>query len=102
MAETRDFGRLFFHTMKWPVPGGPLIERGHTQEIEEPYRTARPLLFRLPGKRRFVLGWWGPSVSESVAMRNALGGMYGELRDVPVDHFLPDVPDKVKYQIHDL
>ena len=56
--------------------------RGWTQEIEEPYRTSKPLIVRLPGYKALVLGRWSGMKNEEEALNGAL-----ERRDVTYDDF---------------
>lgn len=56
--------------------------RGWTQEIEEPYRTATPVIVRLPNYRALVLGRWTGAKEEEDALNSAL-----ERRDVTYEDF---------------
>ena len=49
--------------------------RGWTQEIEEPFRTAEPLIVRLPFHKALVFGkWTGAQSDEETALNNAMQG----------------------------
>ena len=49
--------------------------RGWTQEIEEPFRTSKPFIFRLPKHKAFVYGkWTGQQPNEETALNRAIEG----------------------------
>lgn len=49
--------------------------RGWTQEIEEPFRTATPVIVRLPFHKAIVFGkWTGRQPDEETALNNAMQG----------------------------
>jgi hypothetical protein len=64
---------------KW---GYKLFVRGWTQEIEEPFRTATPLIVRLPRYKALVFGKWNGRKTEEEALSSALGK-----REVTYDDF---------------
>jgi hypothetical protein len=73
MAETRDFGRLFFHRLSYPSSSFPLVEVGDTQEVSWPYRRAKSLVLRLPfGKQAVACGIWGAPEDEEEALLRAV------------------------------
>lgn len=47
--------------------------RGETQEIEEPFRTAKPFMIRLPFYRTLVIGKWAGQLEEEEALIKATG-----------------------------
>jgi len=52
-----------------------LFVRGWTQEIAYPFRTAEPLIFRLPFHKAVVFGkWTGNQPDEETALNNAIQG----------------------------
>jgi len=60
MPKTHKIGpRHFVQVTKFPYQWNKqIITRGWTQETEAPYRTANPLIVRLPRYRALVLGRW--------------------------------------------
>lgn len=75
MPVTKDFGRVFAHRMEFPSKRHPFIERGWTQEIEEPYRRGVSMVFRLPCTTYGVaVGVWQRPREEEEALYSALGG----------------------------
>ena len=60
--------------MRFPVEwGNKLWVRGWTQEIEEPFRTAEPVLIRLPFYRAIAFGrWTGYAKDEYDALSRAI------------------------------
>lgn len=83
--ETKDFGRLFVHTIQ-VVPGTRLIHRAQTVEINEPYRYGRPFIFRLPFGRALVVGWWRYSNWDAeTALMQAVSGWGIDPYDESID-----------------
>lgn len=74
MPQLHQIGkRHFFHTMKYPTRDFPLIDRGETQEIEEPYRYGNSWVLRVPLSRAaFVAGKWSSQENEESALRRAI------------------------------
>lgn len=74
MPQIHDIGkRHFVHAMQYPTRNFPLVDRGETQEIENPYRNGRSLVFRLPLSRAaLVVGRWQTRLSEETALRRAI------------------------------
>jgi hypothetical protein len=71
LGKTR-FIQLINFPVKWE---GKVFVRGWTQEIEEPFRTATPLIIRLPLHKAIVLGkWTGTQPDEESALNNATQG----------------------------
>jgi hypothetical protein len=68
--------KVFVQTIKYPIKVSfkSLIEVGSTQEIEEPFRTGKSLVIRLPFKKALVIGIWRYALEESEALVSALGG----------------------------
>lgn len=66
------FTQLIDFPVKW---GGKLVVRGWTQEIDEPFRTAAPLIVRLPFHKAVVFGkWTGTQNDEEAALNVAMQG----------------------------
>jgi hypothetical protein len=65
------FTQLIDFPVKW---GWKLAVRGWTQEIEEPYRTAAPIIVRLPFHKAVVFGKWTGQLDEETALNNAMQG----------------------------
>ena len=83
MPKAHNIGPLFVQITKFPYEwDGKFVVRGWTQEIEEPYRTANPLIVRLPNYKALVLGRWTGIKDEEDALNSAL-----ERRDVTYDDF---------------
>jgi ABC-type bacteriocin/lantibiotic exporter with double-glycine peptidase domain len=68
---THRFTQLIDFPVKW---GWKLAVRGWTQEIDEPYRTATPLIVRLPFHKAVVFGKWTGELDEETALNNAMQG----------------------------
>lgn len=63
----------FVHTMRYPTRDFPLIDKGETQEIEDPYRYGNSLVFRVPLSRAaIVVGKWTAQEPEDSALRRAI------------------------------
>jgi len=60
MPKTHDIGSKYFvQITRFPYEWNKkVVTRGWTQETEAPYRTATPLILRLPRYRALVLGKW--------------------------------------------
>lgn len=72
--QTHDIGRVFVHTIRLK-PGTPLFHRAITNEIEEPFRIARPFVFRFWPGRGLVLGLWvHTGRDEDSALLDAIDG----------------------------
>jgi len=83
MPKAHNIGPLFVQVTKFPYEwGNKVMVRGWTQEIEEPFRTSKPLIFRLPNYKAIVFGLWSGSKTEEDALNSAL-----ERRDVTYDDF---------------
>ena len=83
MPKAHNIGPLFVQVTNFPYEWGTkVLVRGWTQEIEEPYRTATPLIVRLPKYKALVLGRWTGTKEETDALNAALGR-----RDVTYEDF---------------
>lgn len=77
MPKVHKLGtKRFFQYIDFPVEWKyKLFVRGWTQEIEEPFRTATPLIFRLPNHKALVFGTWtGQIDDEETALNAAIEG----------------------------
>jgi hypothetical protein len=88
MADTKDFGRLFFHVINIQREGVPFLHRAFSQEIEAPFREARPWVLKFwPGKGLVFGLWHRTEKTEEQALYDALEGwgldLYGEDLDDP-------------------
>jgi len=83
MPKTHNIGpQHFVQLTKFPYEwGSKVVTRGWTQETEAPYRTATPLIVRLPRYRALVLGRW-TGQTDSVEVDKLIG-----LRIVTEDEF---------------
>jgi hypothetical protein len=71
IGKTR-FTQFIDFPVKW---GWKVTVRGWTQEIEEPFRTATPVIVRLPLHKAIVFGkWTGIQPDEESALNNAMQG----------------------------
>jgi hypothetical protein len=84
MPKVHNIGKQHFvQYFRFPVKWGwKLIVRGDTTEIDVPFRTATPLMIRLPFYRVLVIGKWTGSKSEEDALNDAIGR-----RDLTYDDF---------------
>lgn len=83
MPQAHNIGPIFIQVTKFPYKwGAKIFVRGWTQEIEEPFRTATPLVVRLPNYKALVLGKWTGTKEEEEALNSAL-----ERRDLTYDDF---------------
>ena len=74
MPQIHDIGKHHFvHTMRYPTKKFPIIDKGETQEIEDPFRNGRSLVFRIPlSTSAVVIGRWQTRFSEETALRRAI------------------------------
>lgn len=71
IGKTR-FVQFIHFPVKWEYK---LVVRGWTQELKEPYRTATPLIFRMPFYKAVVMGkWTGTQKDEESALQSAIEG----------------------------
>lgn len=66
----------FVQYIDFPVKWGwKLAVKGWTQEIDKPFRTAEPLIFRMPFHKALVVGkWTGKVEDEEEALQRAIEG----------------------------
>lgn len=75
MAKVHEYGKnkfvqyFSFYPAKW---GWKVAVKGWTQEINEPFRTATPVIIRLPFKKAIVFGTWTGILEEEQALSNAV------------------------------
>jgi hypothetical protein len=77
MPKVHDIGKQhFIQLIDFPVKWGwKMVTTGWTQEIEEPFRTSKPLIVRLPAHKALVFGkWTGAQPDEESALNNAIQG----------------------------
>lgn len=84
MPKVHTIGSTFVQVTKFYYDwGNKVAVRGWTQELDEPYRTSKPLIIRLPNYKALVLGYWnGQQPDEEAAFTAAL-----ELREITEDEF---------------
>jgi len=83
MPKVHNIGPIFVQVTKFPYEwGSKVIVRGWTQEIEEPFRTSKPFILRLPKFKALVCGRWTGVKDEEEALSGAL-----ETREVTYDDF---------------
>ena len=75
MANPRDIGPFYWHTLVYPVKPKELWEKAETQEIDTPFRGGVGVSIRLPLTRlALVVGKWTSRFEESQALTNAIRG----------------------------
>jgi len=77
MPKVHDIGtKRFIQFIDFPVKWGwKIAVKGWTQEIEYPFRTATPIILRLPNYKAVAFGKWaGQQPDEETALNNALQG----------------------------
>jgi hypothetical protein len=83
MPKVHNIGPVFVQVTKFPYEwGSKIVVRGWTQEIEEPFRTSKPFILRLPKFKALVCGRWTGVKDEEEALSVAL-----ETREVTYDDF---------------
>lgn len=87
MPKVHQIGpKLFIQHIDFPVEWGKKwVVRGWTQEIEEPFREAVPLIFRMPSHKALVFGVWKNELTEEEALSKAL-----QTREVTYEDFQED------------
>jgi hypothetical protein len=82
-----SLGNLYVTKLKYPHRKPlPFVEKGWTNEIEEPYRRGSCLVFRIPfTKPGLVLGKWAEPQNEDEALTAAI---WGRQLDVSVEELL--------------
>lgn len=75
MPEVYNIGKQYFtHQMEYPTKKFPLLDKGTTQEIEEPFRRGISIVLRAPFSRRaLVIGKWTGTQNEEMALSSAIG-----------------------------
>jgi hypothetical protein len=76
VPQVHNIGKQHFvQFVRFPVKWGfKLMVRGWTQEIEAPFRTAKPFIFRMPNYHALVYGkWTGAAPDEETALNRAIG-----------------------------
>lgn len=78
MPSVQSIGtRIFAHLMAYPPGRYPLVERGHTTEIDWPFRTGRSIVARIPFTRQAIsIGTWGTPIPEEDALMQAVGARW--------------------------
>jgi len=77
MPKIHNIGpQHFVQYIDFPVKWGwKVAVRGWTQEIDRPFRTSEPLIFRMPFHKAFVIGkWTGKVEDEEEALTRAIEG----------------------------
>jgi len=83
MPKVHNIGPIFVQVTKFPYEwGSKVVVRGWTQEIEEPFRTSKPFILRLPKFKALVCGRWTGLKTEEEALSVAL-----ETREVTYEDF---------------
>lgn len=84
MPKVHNIGhKRFVQVTKFPFEwGNKCMVRGWTQEIEEPFRTSEPFIFRLPRYHALVVGKWTGQKEEEDALNGAL-----QRREITYDDF---------------
>ena len=82
-----NLGPIYVTALKYPHRKPfPIVEKGWTHEIEEPFRKGTCLVFRLPfTKPGLVFGKWDHAQEEDDALTAAIWGRH---LDVPVEELL--------------
>lgn len=76
MPRTHDIGRFYFHGLRYPVTGAPVLERAVTAEVEPPYREGRGWAVKLAPRTVLIVGWWfDTGRDEEEALTAALGAL---------------------------
>jgi hypothetical protein len=88
----KTFGPLYVDTLKYPSTFKffPIIDKGWTNETEEPYRKGKCLVFRLPYTiTGLIVGIWGKptNLNEEEALMAALFGHEVSLEEIELEHF---------------
>ena len=77
MPKVHNIGKQHFvQYIDFPVKWGwKIAVKGWTQEIEEPFRTAAPIIIRMPNHKALTIGkWTGFQADEESALNNAIQG----------------------------
>ena len=75
MPKVHNVGKQYFvQILDFPVKWGSKVAvKGWTQEIEEPFRTATPVIVRLPFYKAVAFGKWNGQLDEEQALSAATG-----------------------------
>jgi hypothetical protein len=74
MPKVHNIGPLFVQFTKFPYEwDGKFVTRGWTQEIDEPFRCAEPIIVRLPNYKAIVFGRWTGTKTEEEVIIGILG-----------------------------
>lgn len=98
MPETRDVGRFYAHTLRYPILGAPRFERGvKTVEVEEPYRRGRAVTIRLGRRWAVVVGRWGlpGDQDEDKALQDALRASWLDVDSEEISEWLGGEEEEV-------
>lgn len=84
MPKVHNIGtRWFVQFTRFPFEWGKkCVVKGWTQEIEEPFRTSKPYILRLPKYHALVIGEWSGQKEEEEALNEAL-----QRRDLTYEDF---------------
>ena len=77
MPKIHNIGPTHFvQYIDFPVQWGwKLVVRGWTQEIDKPFRSSKPFIFRMPFHKALVVGkWTGRVDDEEEALNRAIEG----------------------------
>ena len=84
--RTRNLGRLFCHGVA--LTGAPLVHRGKTSMMEQPYYYARPFIIRYWSGRGLAIGWWHKHEKLDVSRHLAGALVLGELDETLPTYFI--------------
>lgn len=78
MPAVHYIGKKWFtQFMRYPTRKFPIVDRGHTQEIEWPFRTGDSWVVRVPATTAaMVVGKWVGSLDEQEALESALSARW--------------------------
>ncbi len=84
MPKVHNIGKQWFvQVTRFPFEWGKkYLVKGWTQEIEEPFRTSEPYIFRLPKYHALVFGKWSGQKNEEEALNDIL-----QRRDLTYEDF---------------
>jgi hypothetical protein len=82
-----NIGPLYVTLVKYPHRHFlPIVEKGWSHEIDEPFRKGSCLVIRIPFTRPGIgIGVWGAPQDEEDALTSAI---WGRTLDIPVDQLL--------------
>ncbi len=86
MAKTHDVGNFYWHTLVYPVKVKGVVEKAETQEIDGLFREGYGIAVKIPFTRfAVVLGKWGKSHEERMALTRAINGRAMKQEEVDWD-----------------